>query len=77
MRHGTGLPRIHALLDENPAWAERLHPEAPFLTAEAVLAIREEMALGVDDVLRRRMPLSLLVRDTSAARRKVEALLAG
>lgn len=76
LRHGTGLPRIHALLDENPAWAARLHPEAPFLAAEAVLAIREEMARGVDDVLRRRMPLNLLVRDATPARRTVEALLA-
>jgi glycerol-3-phosphate dehydrogenase len=77
LRHGTGLPRIHALLDENPAWAARLHPDAPFLEAEAVLAIREEMALGVDDVLRRRMPLNLLVRDATVARRKVEALFGG
>ena len=30
------------------------------------MAIREEMALSAEDVLRRRMPLSLLVRDTSA-----------
>jgi len=77
LRHGTGLPRIHALLDENPAWAARLHPDAPFLEAEAVLAIREEMAMGVDDVLRRRMPLTLLVRDATMARRKVEALFGG
>ena len=75
LRHGTGLPRIHALLDENPAWAARLHPDAPFLEAEAVLALREEMARSVDDVLRRRMPLNLLVRDPAPARRKVEALL--
>jgi glycerol-3-phosphate dehydrogenase len=74
LRHGTGLSRIQALLDENPAWGERLHPEAPFLAAEAVLAVREEMARSPEDVLRRRMPLSLLVRDISAAQRKVESL---
>ena len=77
MRHGTGLSRVQALLDENPDWSERLHREAPFLVAEAVLAVREEMARSADDVLRRRMPLSLLVRDTGAARRRVEALFAG
>jgi len=76
MRHGTGLSRVQALLDENPDWAARLHAEAPFLVAEAVLALRQEMARSADDVLRRRMPLSLLVRDTGAARRQVEALLA-
>ena len=76
LRHGTGLSRIQALLEENPAWSARLHREAPFLVAEAVLALREEMARSADDVLRRRMPLSLLVRDTGGARRQVEALIA-
>jgi glycerol-3-phosphate dehydrogenase len=76
LRHGTGLSRIHALLEENPQWSERLHPEAPFLVAEAVLALREEMARSVEDVLRRRMPLNLLVRDPGVARRHVEALIA-
>ena len=77
LRHGTGLSRIQALLDENPDWSARLHPDAPFLVAEAVLALRDEMARSADDVLRRRMPLSLLVRDTGGARRTVESLIAG
>jgi glycerol-3-phosphate dehydrogenase len=76
LRHGTGLSRVQALLEENPGWSARLHTEAPFLVAEAVLALREEMARGVDDVLRRRMPLNLLVRDAAPARRQVEALIA-
>jgi glycerol-3-phosphate dehydrogenase len=62
LRHGTRCTCIHALLDENPSWAARLHPEAPFIEAEVVLAAREEMARSVDDVVRRRMPLSLLVK---------------
>ena len=77
MRHGTGLSRVQALLEENPAWTARLHPEAPFLVAEAVLALRQEMARSAEDVLRRRMPLTLLVRDAGPARRQVEALIAG
>jgi glycerol-3-phosphate dehydrogenase len=67
LRHGTRCTRIHALLDENPAWSVRLHPDAPFIEAEVVLAAREEMARTVDDVLRRRMPLSLLVREDPGA----------
>ncbi len=77
MRHGTGLSRVQALLEERPEWSARLHADAPFLVAETVLALREEMARGAEDVLRRRMPLSLLVRETGAARQKVEALIAG
>ena len=76
LRHGTGLSRLQALLDENPAWSARLHPEAPFLVAEAVLALRDEMARSADDVLSRRTRLSLLVRDSGAARRTVESLIA-
>ncbi|MBX6421220.1 MAG: glycerol-3-phosphate dehydrogenase/oxidase [Nevskia sp.] len=61
LRHGTRVARIHALLDENPRWAARLHPQAPILAAEVVLAAREEMARIPEDVLRRRTPLQLLV----------------
>ena len=61
LRHGTGIRRIEALIDENPAWAQRIHPEAPYLRAEVVLAVRDEMARSVEDVVRRRMPLSLVV----------------
>lgn len=76
LRHGTGLPRLHALLEENPAWAARLHPDAPFLAAEAVLALREEMARSAEDVLRRRTRLALLVKDAGRARRQVEGFIA-
>ena len=76
LRHGTGLARVEALLDENPAWAERIHPQTPYLAAEVVLAVRDEMARTVDDVVRRRMPLSLVVPDDPAWRARVAALMA-
>ncbi len=76
LRHGTGIARVEALLDENPAWAARVHPDAPYLAAEVVLAVRDEMALTVDDVVRRRMPLSLVVRDDPGWRARVAALMA-
>jgi glycerol-3-phosphate dehydrogenase len=75
LRHGTRIARIHELLDENPQWSQRLHAEAPFLIAEAVLAIRDEMAFDCEDILRRRMPLKLLVRDPTSAIAIVEKLL--
>ena len=76
LRHGTHVNRIAELLRENPAWRERLHPEAPFIKAEAILAVRDEMAFSLDDVIRRRMPLSLLVRDSAAMRDSISALIA-
>ena len=76
LRHGTGIGRVEALLDENHAWAERIHPGAPYLAAEVVLAVRDEMARTVDDVVRRRMPLSLVVHDEPSWRERVAALMA-
>ena len=61
LRHGARLSRILELLEETPGWSQRLHPEAPFIRAEAVLAVRDEMALSLEDVFRRRIPLSLLI----------------
>ena len=43
-------------------------PGLPYLRAEAVYAVRHEMARTVDDVLSRRTRARLLGRDASAAR---------
>jgi glycerol-3-phosphate dehydrogenase len=62
LRHGTRVGRIAELLQEEPRWAQRLHPATTLVVAEAVLAVRDEMALSLSDVVRRRLPLALLVR---------------
>ena len=62
LRHGTRVARIHALLDEQPTWAARLLDDAPLIEAEVVLAVREEGARSLEDVVRRRLPLSLIAR---------------
>ena len=41
-------------------WARRLHPATTLVVAEAVLAVRDEMAWSLTDVLRRRLPLLLI-----------------
>ena len=76
LRHGTGIGRIAELLRENPQWAQRLHPDAPFLKAEAILAVRDEMALSLDDVIRRRVPVALLTRPDRSWRLECARLLA-
>ena len=62
LRHGTGVGRIAELLQEEPRWAERIIPATTLVVAEAVLAVRDEMALSLGDVVRRRLPLALLDR---------------
>jgi glycerol-3-phosphate dehydrogenase len=63
LRHGTGIEAMLPLIGQRAELAQRIHPDAPFIGAEAVHAVRHEMAGTIDDVARRRMPLSLLVPD--------------
>ncbi len=61
-RHGTGIDTLLALIAERPGLADRIDDSAPFILAEAVHAVRSEMAIHLEDVVRRRMPLTLLTR---------------
>lgn len=62
LRHGTGIGRIAELLREDPRWAAPLTRTTTLVEAEIVLAVRDEMALSLEDVLRRRVPLALIER---------------
>ena len=63
--YGVDAKEIAALTTENPTWAERLHPDYPYTVAEVVWAVREEMALKIEDILSRRM--RVLILDAKAA----------
>ncbi len=58
--YGADIPKITALQNENPKYAEKLHPNYEYTVAEVVWACREEMALNVEDVLARRVRLLFL-----------------
>lgn len=75
MRHGTGIKRLEALIRKDASLAQPLQADLPFIAAEAELAIRDEMALSVDDVLRRRLPLQLLMPN-GPERQAIEAGIA-
>ncbi len=75
-RHGTRTRQLLALIETDPSLAERVHEDAPFIKAEVKIAYRDEMALSADDVLRRRMPLALLVQDIREARNIANGLRA-
>lgn len=65
-RYGT---EASAVLDlaADPDLGDALVPGLPYLRAEALFAVRHEMARTVDDVLSRRTRARLLARDASAA----------
>ena len=63
--YGSDEEKIRALQNEKPEYAEKLHPSYDFTVAEVVWAVREEMAVTVDDVLSRRV--RALILDARAA----------
>ena len=52
--YGSDAPHIRRLADENPSLARQLDAELPYIEAEVVWAVREEMARTLEDVLARR-----------------------
>jgi len=76
-RYGTEAATVRALVATDPALGEPLVPGLPYLRAEAVYAVRAEMARTLDDVLDRRTRCRLLDRAaTAAAAESVARLLA-
>jgi glycerol-3-phosphate dehydrogenase len=76
-RYGTESGAVLDLAAGDHELGEALVPGLPYLRAEAVHAVRHEMARTLDDVLSRRTRARLLARDASAAAAEsVAALLA-
>jgi glycerol-3-phosphate dehydrogenase len=76
-RYGGETGVLTAMIDADPALGEPLVPGLPYLRAEAVYAVRYEMATTLDDVLARRTRARL--RDgaaTAAAAADVAAIVA-
>ncbi|MEN9801233.1 MAG: hypothetical protein RLZ37_358, partial [Actinomycetota bacterium] len=74
-RFGTDSNRIADLISRDENLARPLVPGLPYLRAEVVFAVREEMALTVDDVLSRRTRALLFDRRGSREAAHETALL--
>lgn len=75
--YGSDLPMLQALSAADPRLDAPLHPRLPFRAREVVWAVRNEMALTVEDVLARRTrALFLDARAAMDAAPAVAALLA-
>ena len=66
-RYGTMADEIRALVAFRPDLGDPLVPGQPYLRAEAVYAVRHEMATTLDDVLARRTRAHLFDRPASLA----------
>jgi len=76
-RYGADARTVLAIAESDPSLAEPLVRGLPYLRAEAVFAVRYEMARTLDDVLSRRTRARLLARDDSAAAAAATAALIG
>jgi glycerol-3-phosphate dehydrogenase len=75
--YGTDREAILQLQENEPELKEKLHPQYNYTLAEVAWAIREEMAITVEDVLARRVRLLFLdARAAIASADKVDRLMA-
>jgi glycerol-3-phosphate dehydrogenase len=75
--YGADAAAIQELTEAEPALAEKLHPELPYIAAEVVWSVRQEMARTIEDVLARRTRALLLgARASIEAAPKVAELMA-
>ncbi len=66
-RHGDRIDRIAELIEEDGSLRERVHPALPYLKAEIVVAVLDEGARNIEDVLVRRTRIALETRDPTPA----------
>lgn len=76
-RHGDRAGRVIEMIEEDPSLGAPIHPAAPYLAAEVVVAVRDEGARTVEDILVRRTRVALETADVGrACVPRVVALLA-
>ena len=75
-RFGRHVENLRELIADDPALAGPLVAGLPFCRAEVVLSAREEMTVHLDDILRRRIPVTILSRPDQAVARDAAELAA-
>ena len=74
-RYGTAIERVFETIEAQPGLGRRVVSDLPFCMAEVVHAVIGEMAQTLEDVLRRRIPLTLLSRLDEATVQGVAAVV--
>ncbi|MCP1382168.1 glycerol-3-phosphate dehydrogenase/oxidase [Runella salmonicolor] len=59
-KYGSRAHKVARLTQENIVWSQRLVEKFPFIQAEVIYQVREEMACTLRDVLARRMRLEIM-----------------
>ncbi len=75
-RHGKRVNEIFRSIETDAALAARILPALPFIRADLIYSARHEMVVHLSDLLRRRMPLSILARLTESDVRNIAEIAA-
>lgn len=65
-RHGTHTLDLFSSIETDADLAERIIPSLPFIYADLMYCAAAEMVIHLDDLLRRRLPILILTKLTSA-----------
>ena len=75
-RHGKRVQKIFRIIENDPRMAARILPALPLIHADLLWSARDEMAIHLDDLLRRRMPLLILAKLDERGLRRIAASVA-
>jgi glycerol-3-phosphate dehydrogenase len=75
-RHGKRVQQVLESMAGEPQLAERIVPALPFIYADLLYCARNEMVIHPDDLLRRRMPLSILARLSEGTMHRISEIIA-
>jgi glycerol-3-phosphate dehydrogenase len=74
-RHAKRVSMIFPLIEQDATLAKRITPTLPFIVADLVFCAGHEMVVHLDDLLRRRVPLLILAKMTSAELRDLAEMV--
>lgn len=75
-RHGKRAEEVLRDVERDAALAKRIVPSLPFIYGDLLFCARQEMAVHLDDLLRRRMPLLILARLTASELERIAQVVA-
>ncbi len=75
-RHGKRVGEVFRIIEGDPHLAERITSALPFIFADLLICARDEMAMHLGDLLRRRMPLLILAKQAEIPLRRLAEIVA-
>ena len=75
-RHGKRVNEIFSSIENDHPLAARIFPQLPFIYADLLWSAGNEMVVHLDDLLRRRMPLSILANLAESDFRRLAEMVA-